>query len=52
MQDLDQTAVTTMRHPKDGDQVIVPPPATAEAAEARLSEGYDCVDWYFCKKSL
>jgi hypothetical protein len=35
-----------------GDKVIVPPPATAEAAEARINEGYECTDWYFCKKSL
>ena len=37
-------------HP--GDPVIVPPPKTAEDAEARLREGYECVDWYFCKKAL
>lgn len=35
-----------------GDKVIVPPPPTAEAAAAREGEGYDYVDWYFCKKSL
>jgi len=33
-------------------KVIVPPPATAEAAEARINEGYECTDWYFCKRSL
>jgi len=33
-----------------GDKVIVPPPATTEAAEARVNEGYECTDWYFCKK--
>ncbi len=37
---------------KPGDKVIVPPPATAEAAEARVNEGYECVDWYFCKKAI
>ncbi|OZB37315.1 MAG: peroxiredoxin [Halothiobacillus sp. 14-56-357] len=36
-----------------GDKVIVPPPATAQEAEARMNSGeYECVDWYFCKKSL
>ncbi len=35
-----------------GDPVIVPPPKTVEDAKARLLEGYDCVDWYFCKKAL
>lgn len=37
---------------KPGDKVIVPPPATAEAAEERVNEGYECVDWYFCKKAI
>ena len=27
-------------------------PATASAAEARVNEGYECTDWYFCKKEL
>ncbi|MDD3530618.1 MAG: DUF2141 domain-containing protein [Gallionellaceae bacterium] len=35
-----------------GDKVIVPPPQDVNAAEVRLSEGHECVDWYFCKKSL
>lgn len=37
---------------RPGEAVIVPPPKTAEEAAARLREGYDCVDWYFCKKTL
>jgi peroxiredoxin (alkyl hydroperoxide reductase subunit C) len=35
-----------------GDKVIVPPPRTQEAATERTDEGYECVDWYFCKKDL
>ena len=35
-----------------GDKVIVPPPATVAEAEKRMNEGYECVDWYFCKKDL
>jgi len=35
-----------------GDKVIVPPPATVQEAEARMQEGYECTDWYFCKKAL
>jgi len=23
-----------------------------EAAEKRMNEGYECTDWYFCKKAL
>jgi peroxiredoxin 2/4 len=30
----------------------VPPPQNVDAAEARMGEGYECTDWYFCKKSL
>ena len=33
-----------------GNKVIVPPPATVEAAETRAGEGYGCTDWYFRKK--
>jgi len=44
--------VATPANWKPGDAVVVPPPATAKAAEARLKEGYECVDWYFCKKKL
>jgi peroxiredoxin (alkyl hydroperoxide reductase subunit C) len=32
--------------------VIVPPPADMQAAEARMKEGYECTDWYFCKKAI
>ncbi|MFO7542030.1 MAG: hypothetical protein R6W97_04340 [Thiobacillus sp.] len=35
-----------------GKKVIVPPPGDVDAAEARMGEGYECTDWYFCKKSL
>jgi len=52
LQTSDANKVATPEGWQPGDKVIVPPPATAEAAEARVSEGYECVDWYFCKKSL
>ena len=35
-----------------GEKVIVPPPQTSAAAEARAGEGYEYTDWYFSKKSL
>jgi peroxiredoxin (alkyl hydroperoxide reductase subunit C) len=35
-----------------GDKVIVPPPSTQAAAEARMNEGYECIDWFLCKKQL
>ncbi|SOC22158.1 1-Cys peroxiredoxin, partial [Rhodobacter sp. JA431] len=37
---------------RSGDAVIVPTPATPEAAEARASEGYNTVDWYFSTRAL
>ncbi len=52
LQTTDKHRVSTPEGWKPGDKVIVPPPATMEAAEARLQEGYECTDWYFCKKSL
>lgn len=51
-QTSDKHGVATPEGWKPGDKVIVPPPTTAEAAEHRMSEGYECVDWYFCKKDL
>lgn len=32
--------------------VIVPPPSDMDEANAHEAEGYECTDWYFCKKSL
>ncbi len=52
LQTSDQHGVATPESWQPGDKVIVPPPADMDAAEARMNEGYECVDWYFCKKSL
>jgi len=52
LQTSDANGVATPENWQPGDKVIVPPPATAEAAEARMQEGHECVDWYFCKKEL
>lgn len=52
MQISDANSIATPEGWQPGDKVIVPPPATSEAAEARLNEGYECVDWYFCKKEV
>lgn len=35
-----------------GDEVIVPTPPTPEAAQARVGEGYNTVDWYFSTRAL
>ncbi|KUO39515.1 MAG: peroxiredoxin [Candidatus Hadarchaeum yellowstonense] len=52
LQTTDKHHVATPANWRPGDDVIVPPPATQEAAEERLREGYECKDWYFCKKKL
>ncbi len=50
--EADEHKVATPEAWQPGDKVIVPPPATAEAAQARMDEGYECTDWYFCKKAI
>jgi len=52
LQTSDANGVATPEAWQPGDKVIVPPPADMDAAEARLGEGYECTDWYFCKKQL
>ncbi len=52
LQTSDKHAVATPANWRPGDKVIVPPPRSLEAAAERLEEGYECVDWYFCKKDL
>jgi len=53
MQTSDANGVATPVNWLPGEQVIVPAPKTADAAEQRLREpGVDAKDWYFAKKSL
>lgn len=52
LQASDANKIATPEGWQPGDKVIVPPPQDATAAETRLGEGYECTDWYFCKKSL
>lgn len=52
LQMSDKNGVATPEAWQPGQPVIVPPPATAEAAEARAGEGYDTTDWYFSKKNV
>ena len=52
LQTSDANKVATPEGWQPGDKVIVPPPQDAASAEARMNEGYECTDWYFCKKSL
>lgn len=52
LQTSDANKVATPENWQPGEAVIVPPPATAEAARKRADEGYDYTDWYFSKKTL
>ena len=53
MQTSDAYKVATPENWQPGEKVIVPPPGSVEEANARVASGeYDCVDWYFCTKSL
>lgn len=52
LQTSDENSVATPENWQPGDKVIVPPPGTAQEAEQRMQEGYECTDWYFCKKEL
>lgn len=52
LQATDAHAIATPEGWQPGDKVMVPPPATQQGAQARLQEGYECVDWYFCKREL
>jgi peroxiredoxin (alkyl hydroperoxide reductase subunit C) len=52
LQTADKHKVATPANWKPGEPVIVPAPKTQEEAEERLKQGYDCKDWYFCKKKL
>ncbi len=51
LQTSDKLKVATPEGWQPGDKVIVPPPATVQDAEKRMTEGYECADWYFCKKA-
>ena len=52
LQASDEHKVATPANWKPGDKVIVPAPKTQDSAETRMKEGYECIDWYLCKKSL
>jgi peroxiredoxin (alkyl hydroperoxide reductase subunit C) len=54
LQTVDSNGVATPANWRPGDPVVVPAPATTQAATVRSggSEGYDTVDWYFSTKKL
>ena len=52
LQTSDEHKVATPEGWQPGDKVIVPPPQTAQEAETRTAAGYECTDWYFCRKDV
>lgn len=53
IQTSDKHKIATPEDWQPGDMVIVPPPATSEAAENRMkTPDLECTDWYFCKRQL
>jgi len=52
LQTSDEYHVAMPANWQPGEHVIVPAPATQEAAAERLRAGYECVDWYLCKKAI
>ena len=52
LQAADEHKVATPANWRPGDMVVMPPPGTQEMAEERLKQGYECIDWYLCKKKL
>lgn len=52
LQTSDEHKVAAPEGWQPGDKVIVPPPGSVRDAEARMGQGHECADWYFCKKAL
>ena len=53
LQTADRHGVACPANWRPGDEVIVPPPTSYEAAEERVrDESLDITDWYFAKKSI
>ena len=53
LQTVDKNGVACPADWRPGEKVIVPPPATAEAAAARAADkSLEVTDWYFSKKSV
>jgi peroxiredoxin (alkyl hydroperoxide reductase subunit C) len=53
LQTVDANAVACPANWKPGDEVIVPPPTTVQAADERVAnKQLNVTDWYFSKKKL
>jgi peroxiredoxin (alkyl hydroperoxide reductase subunit C) len=52
LQTTDKYGVSTPANWQPGDKVVVPPPKNKVEMDGRLSEGYECKDWYLCFKKV
>jgi len=52
LQTASANGVATPANWVPGAKVIIPAPNTQEGAEERMKAGYECTDWYLCKKEL
>ncbi len=52
LQTTDKYNVSTPANWQPGDKVVVPAPKNKAEMDKRLSEGYECKDWYLCFKKI
>lgn len=52
LQTTDKYGVSTPANWQPGDKVVVPAPKNKAEMDKRLSEGYECMDWYLCYKKI
>jgi len=52
LQTTDKHGVATPANWQPGDKVVVPAPKDQKEMDKRLSEGYECKDWYLCFKQI
>ena len=52
LQTSDKYGVATPANWQPGDKVVVPAPKNKEEMDKRLSEGYECREWYLCFKQI
>jgi len=52
LQTTDKYGVATPANWQPGEKVVVPAPKNKAEMDKRLSEGYECKDWYLCFKNI
>jgi len=52
LQTTDAHKCSTPANWQPGDKVVVAPPKTTAEMEKRMTEGYECKDWYLCYKKI